>query len=597
MDLSMTLSNYDYDVVVIGGGLAGTMAATRCKELNPLLRVALVDKATVGRSGASVFAAGVYNVFLPDEDDADDWVREMVLRGEFLNDQGWVNTYLGRSGDVAISLCRLGEARGRTIFERDSDGRLIRRKSRGHIKTSHCVYHSIESMDTMYEHCQELGVDIFNRTMVRSLLVAEGRCMGVAGFNVRNGQGEVFRAKATIISSAGSGFKSIFVGHRNLTGDMQVEAFQRGAELVNMEMTHGNTVARAHDIHGLNLFVGSGGRFVNGRDEEFMWRYDALGNRARLQDLCIALSREVDEGRGPIYMDMTTVSSEDQAVMRRVLPETFRTWDSAGVDPFNERIEWVVAWAGTRTAGGGIRVNTRCETNISGLYAAGDVTNEPIHGTYAFGGVNIAFAAVSGTIAGEAAGDYASNTRLVLPAVDCLAKDAIHEMVKPLARGQKGTGCSPKEIFLGIQEILVRNVGFVKSEEKLRSALAKLERLEDMAENVAAHDFHELMIALESVSQPVLTDLILRSALIRKESRGFHFRPEFPYSDNENWLKWIIWNRNSGKNNHYLEPVPLLVYAPKQTRHRPAGLTEEEAASMGLGKADIVRSNSDVLHV
>lgn len=594
----VSAERHDYDVVVIGGGLAGTMAASKCKELNPSLDVALVDKASVGRSGASVFAAGVYNVFLPYEDTLDDWIQEMVLRGEFLNDQAWVETYLARGAQVALDLCRWGEERGRIIFERKPDGSFIRRRSRGHIKTSHCVYHAIPGMDTMYERCAELGVEMFNRIMVRSLLVVEGRCAGAVGFNVRTGQGEVFKSKATIVCSSGSGFKSIYVGHRNLTGDMQVEAFRRGAALINMEMTHGNTVSREHDVHGLNLFVGSGGRFINGSDEEFMWRYDTLGNRARLQDLCIALSREVDDGRGPIYMDLTQVSDDDQKMMRRVLPETFRTWDAAGVDPFQHRIEWVVAWAGTRTAGGGIRVNRRGETNIAGLYAAGDATNEPVHGTYGFGGVNIGFAAVSGTIAGETAGEYATQAQAsCLSSVgDDRAEAALDELWKPLARGRKGKKCNPEEIFLGVQDILIRRVGYVKTADRLTAALDAIERLKDMAENVVAHDFHELMIALESMNQPVLAELIIRAALVREESRGFHFRPEFPYSDNEHWLQWILWDHKDAELRHWLEPVPMLLYKPAEARHRAPGLTQEEAVSQGLEQPEIVRVSPDAVH-
>lgn len=576
-------TEYEYhntDILVIGGGLAGTNAACHAKMADPHLGTILVDKSTVGRSGASVFAAGVYNVVFPD-DDFDDYMEEFVLRGEFLNDQRWVERYLNRNYEVAMQMVKWGENNGKTILERDEVGNFVRRKSRGHIKSTHCVLHPLETMETLRDQCEALGVEIMDRIMIHDLISIDGRICGAIGFSVREGKIHVFRARATIICSAGSGFKSVFVGHRNLTGDMQAAAFRAGAHLVGMEKTHANTGSAAHDIHGLNLFVGSGGKFINGLGNEFMDQYDLLGSRARLQDLSIALSREVEEKRGPIYMDMRKVSPSDQELMRRVLPETFRTWDAAGVRPFDEPIEWIVSWAGTRTAGGGVRVNDYGETSLAGLLAAGDVTDEPVHGTYAFGGVNVAFAAVSGAVAGGQAAFIASNGPDIAKGavVRDKVKDSVAKMTAPIRRTK---GSDPAEVVERTLKVMVRDIGFLKRKESLLEGLSNLEDIKDMASNVVAQDFHELMIALESQNQPLFAGLMLEAALMREESRGFHFRVEFPYSDNEKWLKWIVTEKSGDTSRLWTEDVPQIFYRPAASRHRAPGTTQAEMEILGL---------------
>ncbi len=578
--------DYEYhesDVLVIGGGLAGTNSACHVKKTDPNLRTILVDKGTVGRSGASVFAAGVYNVVFPG-DDFDDYLEEFVYRGEFLNDQRWVERYLNRNYGVAMQMVGWGEADGKTVLERDERGEFVRRKSRGHIKSTHCVLHPLETMQTMRDQCEAMGVLIRDRIMIYDLLMVEGRVCGALGFSVREGTVHVFLARATVICSAGSGFKSVFVGHRNLTGDLQAAAFRAGAQLVGMEKTHANTGSAAHDIHGLNLFVGSGGRFINGNGSEFMEDYDILGSRARLQDLAIALSREVDEGRGPIYMDMRKVGLADQELMRRVLPETFRTWDAAGVKPFESPVEWIVSWAGSRTAGGGVRINERCETSLPGLFAAGDLTDEPVHGTYAFGGVNVAFAAVSGAVSGEEAARTVSSAPGTpsRKGVGDMVGNSVENMLAPLRRK---SGSDPRDVVEKTLKVMVQDVGFLKEKGKIVQGLSELENAKDMADDVAAGDFHELMIALESQSQPLFGSLMLESALIREESRGFHFRLEYPYSDNENWLRWVVVQQGDKGPKFSTEEIPQLFYEPTTARHRAPGTTQAEAQEYGLSSA------------
>ena len=590
----MADTRHDADLLIVGGGMAGTFAAIGAKEANPQMDVILLDKATVGLSGQSVFAAGVFNVFFPHEDNLEEWMAEIVLRGEFLNDQRWVEALYPTSYEVATKLDSWSGELGIPVFEKNPDGTFIRRKSRGHIKTSHLVFNAIPTMQVMRKKCLELGVKIVDRVMATRLLHRDGRIVGVVGFNPREGRVHAFRSKGVILACSGASFRSMYVGHRNLCGDMQAEAYRRGVELVGLEKTYANAGSKDYDIHGMNLFVGSGGRFLNGRAEEFMWNYDQLGNRARLQDLVIGFSREVQEGRGPIYMDMMAVSEDNQKLMRKILPETFRTWDDAGVNPFGELMEWMPAWSGTRGAGGGIRINVDCETNLEGLYAAGDITDEPVHGTYSFGGINIGFAACSGLRAGRAFALYAKGVQAppLWSELNNQADQMARETFGPLDRPE---GIDQKLVLRRIQEILIRDVGWMKNRPKLERALEDFKEVHQMVRQIKAGDPHELMLCLETENMALLGELLLVAGLVREESRGFHFRTEFPYSDNKNWLKWILVQRGENeKPSVRTESVPLPFFAPSDERQRPPGLRHEEARAMGLKeKPGIIRKGAN----
>jgi len=247
------------DVVVVGGGLAGTSAAIKAREKG--LKVTLVDKGVVARSGVSLFAAGIYSVKFP-EDDKEIWMEEMIRAGEYMNDQHWVETVLDDGYPIAMQIHGWGAEHGFKIFEKDDSG-FIKRKSRGHIKTHHIVVNSMPMMDSMRKIAKLRGIKFVERVMATHLVVRDGRAVGVLGFHTMNGETFLLGAKAVILASGGCTFKSIGVGHRNLTGDSQAMALREGAHLRSLEQTSSNTGSREHDIHGLNLFVGSGGKFIN----------------------------------------------------------------------------------------------------------------------------------------------------------------------------------------------------------------------------------------------------------------------------------------------------------------------------------------------
>lgn len=568
------------DVLVIGGGLAGCLAAIQAKEvLGKEGKVTIVDKGFISRSGQSPFAAGIWTFFDPAQDDMNLWLEEIITSGEYLNDQLWCRQLYEMGHRVALDVDRWATELGKVVFVKDENGKMIRRKSRGHNHTQHVIIHSLQMMDSLRQKMIQSGVKIVDRVMITDLFCNPHGVTGAVGLNYRQNTTHLFAAPAVVLAASGSGFKATYMGHRNLTGDLQAAAFEQGAALTNMEQFYSNTVAREFDIHGLNLYVSVGGRFLNGRDEEFMWNYHHLGSRAPLQHLAVAFSHEVAEGRGPLYLDITKASRKDQDLCRQILPESFRVWDRAGKSPFTTRIPWMVALRGTCGGGGGIKIDLDCRTNINGLYAAGDLCWIGPHGTYSFGGINIGFTSVSGYLAGQKAAQYRRAMggigEVKIPQKE--VRDRMHQRMAPLARVK---GRTPEEGLHLLQEMVVPyQTAYIKTAQRLNEVFSRLKALEkDFLPGLAVRSSHELVKAVELENMVKLGKLMVQASLLREESRGFHFREEFPYTDNENWLKRILIQKEpEGRLLTTLEEVETPFVQPKEKKSLPPGVKRKIA--------------------
>lgn len=310
-----------------------------------------------------------------------------------------------------------------------------------------------------------------------------------------------------------------------------------------------------------------------------MWRYQPLlGNRAGQPELVLSFSREVKEGRGPIYLDMTSVKAEDQLLMRKILPETFMLWDRAGVKPFEQRMEWTPAFRLKMGAGGGLNISTRCQTNLEGLYAAGDAACAPQHGTYTIGGMNLAFAAVSGVRAGSFACERsATAAKADLEGEAGQIEQLIADMLSP---AERFSGHDPDALISKLQEVIIpMPVSYLRSRESLQDALERVSTIkaQDLPQ-VKAKEPQALVKALELRNMGLLAEAFLRSALLREESRGYHFREDFPLTNNRDWLLWVLAGA-TGKDDMTLwtEAVPTPFIRPLAEVQLPPGVVKSKA--------------------
>ena len=556
----------DCEILVTGGGSAGCFAAIKARELGK--KVILVDKGYVGRSGISPFAAGAINVCLPDDDHAA-WFEEIIVRGEYLNDQEWVKIQLDEGYERVRELQTWGKKYGMMVIIEDGKGTYIRRKARGNIKTLTCQINALAMMDTLKRRTREAGVQIVQRVMITHLLVKGSKIVGALGLHCRTAETYLFRCQAVVLAAGGCGFKSFFIGHRNLTGEGQYAAYEAGAWLRNLDQPYSNSTARDLDIHGPGFMVGFGGRFLNSQGDEFMWKYDPkVGSRARLTKLVVGMVKEVDAGRGPIYMDLTKVNEEDQHTLRRLLPEGFRAFDRKGLNPFSQKIEWMPAFMGTLAHGGGVHVNTESATNLPGLYVAGDTTCTPEHGTWSITGLNLTFCFISGERAGRFATNYIHETyppRREDSNVTTQIEQGAEEILAPVKRS---AGIMADEVTHRLHEILIPyKVAYLRNDENLKEAIIQVEALRtETLPQVYARDPHELVKANEVRSMVGIAEIILRSVLFRKESRGFVYREDNPLTDNINWLKWVMVSKGDKGMKLWAQdfPTPYLT-PPRET--------------------------------
>lgn len=561
---------YECDVLVVGGGLAGTWAAIRAKDFTD--SVILVDKAKVARSGNSTFAAGV--MLAPQMGDHFDlWLKEIVERGEYLNDQDWIKVMLKEQPAIIEELNRWG-----VPFEKDEKGNLSRIVGRGHVNTRLLMFHGPKFMEKMREQVIKWKIPLIERVMVTDLLTSDGRAptkgsiVGAVGFQVRNGKFEIFKAKSVVIANGGViGKGRIFSD--NLTGDGIAMAYRAGAELHGMEFAQGCgswMFDRRYFAQGMNMFQGHGALLLNRLGERYMEKYDpALKERARIPELVLAQSKEGYEGRGPLYIDMSNFGQETWDRFRRVLPQPMRILDESGTEPWKQKVIFEIPSTGFSSLVSGILNNTFCETNLPGLYVAGQAGGFMAHGTYSVGGVNLAMCCVSGRRAGEYAARYAQGcgeAEIDQNQIDTLEK----ELYAPLSIKD---GITPDEIDAKIQNLThLAPYAHFKSGKRIKEVLAGLNEMKNLLPRLGAPNHHELVKAHEMKNYLLCCDLIYRAALERKESRGGLVREDYPYRDDINWLKRVILSRREdGRVYVKLQPIPIYRYKvrPDKLERKP----------------------------
>lgn len=324
-----------------------------------------------------------------------------------------------------------------------------------------------------------------------------------------------------------------------------------------------NTGPRHYDISGLARFVAMGARFVNAQGEAFMERYDpVLKDKTNWGTLARAMALEVRAEKGPVYFDLTSISAKDYDLSRRILPHTFRTLDRAGLDLRKDRIEWIACFQGNQGGPAGLVTGRDFSTSIPGLFTGGDTGAHPWYGAQAgYHGINLAWCCISGHHSGVAAARYARDVGEVEPD-EHVVQEAVVGTLAPLNR--RG-GKSADAVIVAIQEALIpSNVVILKHEDRLGIALQRIQRLrEDAEHDISAADGHELVKAHEAASMALIGEMILRASLARTESRGTHFREDYPHRDDQNWLKWLFLRQERGEMKMWSVPVSNGRYSPK----------------------------------
>lgn len=554
---------YQTDVLIIGGGGAGARAAIEAKKHN--VDVLVVVKGLFGRSGCTVMAEGGYNAafgFIDKEDNEQYHFEDTVKGGRYLNNQKLVEILVSQAKIRIIDLERFGGAFDRVapdkLSQRYFGGQRFRRTVHKGDRTGH------EIMFALREEVTRQNVDVLEEIAITSLLTSEGRVVGATGLDLIHGRFLLFRAKAFIIATGGAGrIYSITTNPFQKSGDGYAMAFKVGAELVDMEMVQFHPTGMVFPSSSKGLLVteavrGEGGKLYNSLGERFMARYDAEKMELSTRDIVTrSIFSEIQEGRasehGGVYLDISHLPDE---TIKQKLDTMLKQFLDVGIDIRRQPMEV------SPTAHhfmGGIRVNEVCRSSISNLFACGEVSGG-VHGANRLGGNSLAETQVFGSIAGE----YAAKEARKLPYGD-INYAVLDEEHDRLYRFEEGEGVLPYELKARLQTTMWQNVGIIRTEKSLKEAIAEIKEIKNEIYSIKVESGLrynlELLAAVDLENMLLVAEIITRAALMRKESRGAHFRKDYPREDRR-WLKNIILSKiNDG--------IEIYTEAPLITKMKP----------------------------
>ena len=526
--------------------------------------VALVSKVYPLRSHSSGSHSGI-NAALGADDSWQSHASDTVKAGDYLADQDAVEVLCQEGIDDVIRLEHLG-----VIFSRNGQGGIdvmtfpgssIPRTCYAGDSAGHII------LQVLYEQLLRRQVQTYNEWFVTSLLVEDGRCRGVVAQELSSGKIQPLHAKAVILATGGLGrmyrpTTSAF----GATADGVALAYRAGVPLMDMEMVQYHpTTLKGRGLVVTEAARGQGAYLVNKEGDRFMASYAPEAGELAPRDLCSrAVATEIDAGRGDegcVFLDFQHL---DGARMDDLLPETqLLVKRLTGVDP---KQQLVPVQPAMHRPIGGIQVDLRGSTAVQGLYAAGECASVGVHGANRLGGNSLLEFAVFGRRAGEAAAEY-SKTASLDKGPQSLVLDEEKRLREMGARsgGEDSIGSVRSELAATMHE----KVGVYRDGGGLREALDKVNELRARCGRVA-------VASTEGAYNPSLSSLvelgnmldvarvIVTSALAREESRGAHYRTDFPERDDNNWLQHSIASYGAEEPVMSHKPVVITQWQPQR---------------------------------
>lgn len=543
------------DVLVLGGGIAGCFAAIKARELGA--DVVMVDKGNVGRSGESHQMSGVLAYFDHEKDDYDVLYRQCVMASEWLADQKRLGGMIAETTDRVRDLERWG-----VHFQKDR-GKFVQKPGLGHaIRNVVMTHGGFQLMSVLRGEVLRRGVSVVERVMATDLLSSDGELptwgsiTGAVGFHIRTGKFYVFKAKATIIATGSTAAAYLRMSMPNLSGDGKAMAFRAGCETRNREMALFLDTPRDFNCApGSHILYGEGAILVNASGERFMERYDPERlERASRAATARAIATEEMEVRGPVYLDATHLDEAAHHRIEMAIPIVTRSFAAGGLDLRNDRIPYTFSLGDYP---GGTRAGKDGATILPGLYAAGAASDFAEDGAVNIIGHGME-SAIGGYRAGEPAAKYAADTGQLL-----ISESQVRALRQhTFAPMENMVGLSHQEVRKHCLSIIEKGLlGPVRNEKGLKMAIEAAQEIsEGEIPKLVAEDYHSLARCIGVGNELLFLEMLARCALLRTESRGAHFREDYPARDNDNWLKWVIAKKMGDGVKVWAEPIPFDEY-------------------------------------
>ena len=557
---------YEHDVLVIGAGGAGLRAAIAASAAGA--KVGLVCKSLLGKAH-TVMAEGGVAAALANVDDRDNWMvhfADTMRGGQYVNNWRMAELHAKEAPDRVKELESWG-----ALFDRTTDGRILQRNFGGHKypRLAHVGDRTgLEMIRTLQDHSIHQGIDVHMECTVLQLLTDGARVTSAVGYDRERGRFRLYRAKAVVLATGGIGRAySITSNSWEYTGDGHALAYHAGAALQDMEFVqfHPTGMIWPPSVRGILVTEGvrgEGGVLLNREGRRFMfddipenyrsqtadneeegWRYTQGDKAARRppelltrDHVARCILREVREGRGSphggVFLDISWIKRKLPDARKHIirkLPSMYHQFKQlADIDITTTAME---VGPTTHYIMGGIRVDGDSQgTTLPGLFAAGECA-AGLHGANRLGGNSLSDLLVFGKRAGDHAARFARENRLGdvdLADVD----DAIHSALAPFEREGGSDGAGPYQVQQELQTMMQTLVGIVRTEAEMMRALQGIDRLKHRASLVGVTGNREYNpgwhTGLDLGNLLTVSEAITRAAIDRKESRGGHFREDYP---------------------------------------------------------------------
>jgi succinate dehydrogenase / fumarate reductase flavoprotein subunit len=584
---------HQHDIVIVGAGGAGMRAAI---QAGAGASTAVISKLYPTRSHTGAAQGGMAAALANVEEDNWEWhTFDTVKGGDYLVDQDAAEILAKEAITAVIELENMG-----LPFNRTPEGKIDQRRFGGHTsehgkapvrracyaadRTGHMI------LQTLFQNCVKLGINFFNEFYVLDLIMVEvdgqKRPAGVVAYELSTGELHVFQGKAVIFATGGFGkiYKTTSNAH-TLTGDGVGIVWRKGLPLEDMEFFQFHPTGLA----GLGILLseaarGEGAILRNSEGERFMERYAPTIKDLAPRDIVARCMRtEIREGRGAgpnkdyLYLDITHLSPEVIDAKLPDITEFARTY--LGVEPYTEPVPVLPT---AHYAMGGIPTNVKAEvlqdntTVVPGLYAAGECACVSVHGSNRLGTNSLLDINVFGKRAGDNAVEYVKTAEFVDLPDD--AADFVKGLIDQVrnATGTERIATLRREL----QESMDTNAQVFRTEETLTSVTETIEELRERYKNISVQDkgkrFNtDLLEAIELGFLLDLAEVVVYSARSRTESRGGHFREDFPKRDDEKWLvhtmAYLTGDAHSADAGDHIKldtkPVVITNYQPMERKY------------------------------